>query len=100
MKFAYTYVLLCADNKFYIGSTDDLRRRLRYHENGHVPSTSRRRPVLLLYYEACLSLSAARRREKQLKTGYGRKFLKERMALPSHLPAVPASGAPDRERES
>ena len=90
-KFAYTYVLLCADGDLYIGSTDDLRRRLTQHTAGHVPATAPRRPVQLVYYEACLSLDAARAREKQLKTGYGRQFLKQRVTLPSHLPAVPAA---------
>ena len=89
--FAYTYVLCCADEDFYIGSTDDLRRRMKQHHGGNVPSTASRRPVELVYYEASLSLDAARKREKQLKTGYGHKYLKNRITLPSHLPAVPAS---------
>jgi putative endonuclease len=92
--FAYTYVLLCADGDLYIGSTDDLRRRLTQHTSGYVAATAPRRPVQLVYYEACLSLEAARAREKQLKTGYGRRYLHQRVALPSHLPAVPAAGPP------
>ena len=69
--FAYTYVLCCADNDLYIGSTDDLRRRVEQHRNGYVPATKARRPIHLVYYEACLSLEAARQREQHLKTGYG-----------------------------
>jgi putative endonuclease len=92
--FAYTYVLLCADRNLYIGSTDDLRRRLSQHTSGYVPATVPRRPVQLVYYEACLSLDAARTRERQLKTGYGRQYLKQRVTLPSHLPAVLAAEPP------
>lgn len=83
--FAYTYVLLCADGHMYIGSTPDLRQRFQQHECGYVPSTRSRCPVKLVYYEACLSLEKAREREQQLKTGYGRKFLKTRIVFPDHV---------------
>jgi len=83
--FYYTYVLLCGDDHLYIGSTCDLRRRLQQHRCGNVPSTSSRLPVELVYYEACLSLSGARDRERQLKTGYGRKYLKSRLASAQRL---------------
>ncbi len=69
--FFYTYVLLCADGDLYIGSTRDFRRRIKDHKAGRVPSTARRLPIRLEYYEACRSESAARIREKQLKTGFG-----------------------------
>jgi len=81
MSFAYTYVLLCADNEWYIGSTPDLKRRIREHMKGAVPATEKRRPVELIYYEACHSLDAAREREQKLKTGYGRSYLKRRLAF-------------------
>jgi len=45
-----------------------------------VPVTAHRRPVVLEYYEACRSEVNARRREKQLKTGFGRAYLKRRLA--------------------
>ncbi len=78
--FYYTYVLLCADGKLYVGSTNDLRGRLGCHANGEVPTTRSRRPVRLVYYEACLDEASARLREKQLKTGYGRRYLKARIS--------------------
>ncbi|MBI3987838.1 MAG: GIY-YIG nuclease family protein [Lentisphaerae bacterium] len=81
MAFAYTYVLLCGDGEWYIGSTPDMRRRMREHEAGQVSATSTRRPLKLVYYEACRSLGAAREREKQLKTGYGRGYLNKRLAF-------------------
>ena len=79
--FAYTYVLLCADGNLYIGSTLDLKRRLSEHQKGSVPATKPRLPVELVYYEACRSESLARLREKSLKTGFGRRYLKSRLGL-------------------
>ncbi|MEZ5405004.1 MAG: GIY-YIG nuclease family protein [Verrucomicrobiia bacterium] len=79
MKFSYTYVLLCADGLFYIGSTDNLKRRLAQHQNGQVSSTAYKRPCQLVYYEACCSVELALKRERELKTGYGRAYLKRRL---------------------
>ena len=63
MTFAYTYVLYLADDTLYIGSTDDLRRRMSQHHAGYVTATKHKRPLALVYYEACLSLTAARERD-------------------------------------
>jgi len=78
----YTYVLLCADKKLYIGSTADLKKRLIRHKRGLVAATKNRLPVNLIYYEACLSMRAARKREKYFKTGFGRRFLNNRINIP------------------
>jgi putative endonuclease len=67
------------DNKFYIGWTDDLKKRIDKHQQGLVKSTKNRLLIKLVYFEACLSKNKAIKREKQLKTGFGRKFLKERI---------------------
>jgi len=78
--FYYTYVLRSQiDKEFYIGWTDDLVERIRKHNAGLVKSTKSRQPFSLIYYEACLSKQKAINREKQLKTGFGRKFLKRRI---------------------
>jgi putative endonuclease len=76
----YTYVLRCGDGDLYIGSTGDLRRRIDEHQAGRVTATASRLPVALEYYEACLSEGRALLREKQLKTGFGRAYLKRRLA--------------------
>ena len=76
----YTYVLQCGDGKMYVGSTVDLRRRMLEHQTGRVTATASRLPIVLEYYEACHSERAARLREKQLKTGFGRAYLKRRLA--------------------
>ncbi len=80
--FHYTYVLLCNDKdrkKFYIGLTDDLRERIKRHKLGLVKTTKSFETIELVYYEACLNKTDASKREKQLKTGFGRAFLKKRL---------------------
>ena len=76
----YVYLLLSeVDGKFYTGSTNDLRRRLKEHNNGDVVSTAKRKPLQLIYYEACMNEEDARRREKYLKSGMGKKYLRNRL---------------------
>lgn len=76
----YTYVLLSKkDNQFYSGHTNDLKKRYQEHTNGEVSSTSYRRPLVLLYYEACINKFDAIRREKYFKTHRGKIFLRNRI---------------------
>ena len=76
----YTYVLRSErDGRFYTGSTGDLRARFRDHSAGRVHSTAYRRPLKLVYYEACLHAGDARRRERFLKTGKGKRYLHNRL---------------------
>lgn len=78
----YTYVLRSLkDNKLYVGWTVDLKKRFIQHNNGKVLATKSRVPFELLYYEACNIKKLAIIREKQLKTGYGRSYLKRRLCL-------------------
>ncbi|MFC1750351.1 GIY-YIG nuclease family protein [Pseudomonadota bacterium] len=79
-KFYYTYVLLSKfDGKLYIGWSNDLVGRVEKHNQGKVLVTKDRRPLKLVYYEACLSRQAAIKREKSLKSGFGRAYLKRRL---------------------
>lgn len=81
MPMYYTYVLKSKkDSKLYIGYTSNLRERLKLHNDGGVPSTQNRRPLELIYYEACLVKEDAIKREKSLKTGFGRSYLKNRLS--------------------
>ena len=68
MQMYYVYVLKSVkDSKLYIGSTNDLRRRLLEHNSGEVLSTKGRRPFELRYYEAYFTEQDARHREYALK---------------------------------
>jgi putative endonuclease len=75
----YVYVLRSiSDRQLYTGCTRDLRDRMALHNAGEVPSTKDRRPLELIYYEACLNEKDAFRREKYLKSTYGKRYLKSR----------------------
>ncbi len=64
----YLYILLCADNIFYVGFTNDLKRRLSNHNSGHGSKfVSARLPVKLVYYEIYPTKKEAVKREKQIK---------------------------------
>ncbi len=76
----YTYVLKSnKDSKLYIGFSEDLIKRIKEHNNGLVEATKERRPLELVYYEACKNKDKAIKREKYFKTGFGRRFLKSRI---------------------
>ncbi|HEY4509329.1 MAG TPA: GIY-YIG nuclease family protein [Candidatus Paceibacterota bacterium] len=77
----YVYVLNSDKYKeLYVGSTNDLKRRIIEHNRGKVESTKLYRPYKLIYYEAYSMESDARRREKMLKLrGQARNQLKLRL---------------------
>ncbi len=80
MAMNYVYVQQSLkDSQRYTGMCGDLRDRIRDHEAGRVHSTRFRRPLRLIYYEACISRSDAARREIYLKTGRGKKYLAQRL---------------------
>ena len=64
----WVYIIRCADGSYYIGSTRDLEKRLRAHEEGRAAAyTARRRPLYLAFSEKHDTMEAARRRELQIK---------------------------------
>ena len=76
----YVYVIKSnKDGKYYTGYAEDLRKRFNRHNNGEVESTKNRGPFKLIYYEACLSKNDAIARERYLKTGMGKRYLKNRL---------------------
>lgn len=82
-KMYYLYVLRSGrDGKLYLGSTNDLKKRLFDHNNGKVFSTKYRAPLELLYYEAYREEKLARLRESRLKSfGKGYQELKKRIII-------------------
>ncbi len=78
--FYYVYVLRSKkDKNFYVGYTEDLKSRFEQHHKGLVDSTKDRRPLELIYSEACLNKTDALHREKYLKTYLGKLFLRNRL---------------------
>ena len=76
----FVYVLLSKKDKdFYTGYTNNLKRRLKEHQEGKIVSTKHRLPIQLIYYEVCLNKYDALAREKYLKSGRGKKYIKSRI---------------------
>jgi putative endonuclease len=76
----YVYVLKSMkDGNNYVGYTNDLKSRLSTHKKG-VKSTRDRLPIELIYYEACLNQQDATKREKYLKSSWGKRYIKNRLA--------------------
>lgn len=80
MHYYYVYVLRSeADGGWYTGYTVDLTRRLAEHQAGHSTSTRYRGPWNLIYYEASLDIEDAQARERYLKSGMGKRYVRNRL---------------------
>jgi predicted GIY-YIG superfamily endonuclease len=96
----FVYALECDDGSLYIGQTEDLRQRWLQHTAGKGGSwTKAHPPQRVAYWERQPSREAAVEREKWLKTGFGRKWLKKEIAAiartqtgdPVHAKAAPGN---------
>ncbi len=77
----YVYVLQSIKDKlFYTGFTCNLQRRIGEHNSGCEFSTKDRGLFKLVYYEWCLSKDDAITREKYLKSGMGKKYIRNRIS--------------------
>ena len=64
----YVYILICADNSYYVGHTTNLTRRIQAHHAGTAARFTRdRSPVRLVYAEDHPTHLSALDRERQLK---------------------------------
>jgi len=78
----YVYILKgLLNGKLYIGSTDNLKRRVIEHNRGKVASTKSALPWRLIYYEAHLNKTLARKAEIFYKTGQGRRQIKKKLGI-------------------
>ena len=78
--FYYVYVLQSKfDRNFYTGATENLKERIKDHNYGRVKSTKERRPLKLVYFEGCFSKKDATKRERYLKTSWGKRYIKNRI---------------------
>jgi putative endonuclease len=77
----YVYALKSEQrNYIYVGLTNDLERRILEHNRGYNKTTKPYLPFLLIYEESFETRQEARKREKYLKGGSGKKFLKSLLA--------------------
>jgi len=74
----YVYFLELSNGNIYVGSTNDLKRRKRSHDNGEVNSTKPFLPLKLKSYVAVETESIARNLEKYFKSGSGKAIAKKR----------------------
>jgi predicted GIY-YIG superfamily endonuclease len=74
----YVYFLLLSNGDVYVGSTNDLRRRVAAHRTGYVRSTRLYLPIELKCYVAVPTERAARALEQYFKSGSGKAFAKKR----------------------
>ncbi|MGD0591482.1 MAG: GIY-YIG nuclease family protein [Bacteroidota bacterium] len=80
IQYYYVYVLISEkDSHLYTGYTNDIQRRVQEHQDGKVLSTKKRQPLRLIYWEGCLNQQDATRREKYLKSAWGKRYLKVRL---------------------
>lgn len=70
---------LAQRGKWYTGCTSDLRKRLNEHESGKSLHTKHRGPYKLIYYEACINDKDAYARERYLKSGMGKRYIKNKL---------------------
>ena len=75
----YVYFLELRNGDIYVGSTNDLERRLSSHEAGHVTSTRPLRPVALKSYVAVQTEEHARELEAYFKSGSGKAVALKRL---------------------
>ena len=78
----YAYVLLCENGSLYKGHTKDVEKRYSQHLCGQgAEHTKKYKPIKLVYWEECETREHAVEREKFLKSGGGREWLKARINL-------------------
>ena len=71
----FVYILKSeVDESFYIGQTNDLKKRLKFHNLGFSKYTSRKKPWVVAYFEKYETRKDAIKRERFLKKQRNREF--------------------------
>lgn len=77
----YTYVLICENGALYKGFTNNLKERFKRHCSGHgAEYTAKNKPLGVVYFETFDTEKEAVEREKYLKSGCGREWLKSKLS--------------------
>ncbi|MBI3662382.1 MAG: GIY-YIG nuclease family protein [Acidobacteria bacterium] len=78
---AHCYILRSqSTGRYYVGSTNDLARRISEHARGHTPSTRGRGPWILVHQEPLPTLQEARKRELEIKRWKSAKLIAQLIA--------------------
>ena len=86
----YTYVIECEDGSYYIGQASDLASRWNQHLCGQGAEwTKTHKPIRIIHHEIFPSREEAVAREKELKTGFGRKWIKREIEAGRNKPFFP-----------
>ncbi|MBI2099300.1 GIY-YIG nuclease family protein [Candidatus Uhrbacteria bacterium] len=72
---AFTYILLTVKGKYYIGSAENLEKRIKQHENGEVMSTKSALPIMLVYKEYFHNRAEAQKKEYKIKSWKSRRLI-------------------------
>ncbi|NNE28250.1 MAG: GIY-YIG nuclease family protein [Saprospiraceae bacterium] len=84
MTMVFVYVIRSQkDERFYVGMTKDLENRLNEHNSGKTKSTKGYMPWILFFTESFPSWEEARKREKYLKSGFGKTWIREKWSRSS-----------------
>lgn len=75
----FVYILKLSNNNHYVGSTKDLKARLKKHNSGQVKSTRNKRPNKLVFFATFCNEGKAISFEKYLKSSSGTAFRKKRL---------------------
>lgn len=83
----FVYVIECEDKSYYIGQTSNVEARWQQHISGKGANwTKNHRPLNIIHHEVFPSREEAAKREKQLKTGFGRKWIKREIEAKRNNP--------------
>ena len=74
---SFVYILKGKNNKYYIGSTVDLQKRIKHHKNGGTPTTKRFSGVDLVFSQKYENINDARSIERKLKKLKRRDYIKK-----------------------
>ena len=76
----FVYVILCEGGSLYIGAANDVVKRFEEHAQGKGAKwTKEHRPLYVIHHERYEDSASAFKREKELKTGFGRKWIKREL---------------------
>lgn len=83
----FVYVLECDNGSYYIGQTENLEKRWQEHISGRGAKwTKFHKPIRIIHYEELNSREESIKRESDLKTGFGRKWIKREIEAGRNMP--------------